>query len=363
MEFSLCMIVRNEEDNIARCIESALPIVSEVVVVDTGSTDKTIEIARKYTNKVHSIQFDTIEHNGSVVEDIDLSKARNEALKHATKDWVLMLDADEYIDQRDLPKWENVKKALEKHPKAYGAQFPIYNYVNLQKTAYVKHYRICLVKNDPRIEYRGKIHEMPGDSIAEIGGYILKLEFPIRHTGYQDQQVATEKIRNRNIPILLREHERDPNHYGYTFYLGKSYLTVLGDIERAKYFFEKTLELCKDNEAVIIETMFYLGLIADREGNLVRALEIFRDVIKKDPSFPDPYYCVGHIYFRNKQYDIAIPFLEQTLKCNMAKTVVNIMAFTFEKKQVFRMLQKAYALSGYFVEAVDWKIAELKMGV
>ncbi len=357
MELSLCMIVRNEERNLRRCLESVKGLVSEIVIVDTGSTDRTLEIAREYTDKVYSFPFQYVEFEGAMVEDIDFASARNESLKHATKDWILVLDADEYVEEKDFPLFQKLFDMLQKHENVLGIQLPVYNLMKDSKDA-VKHYRVCIVKNDHRIRYEGKIHEMPGNSIAEAGGVMVKAEIPVYHTGYMDQESANEKIRNRNIPILLREHKRNPDHYGYTFYLGKSYLTILNDLNQAKYFLKKTIEKCKDNLAVILESKFYLGLIAERENRVKDALQIWKEIIEKDKNFPDPYFCVGFIFYRDERYDTAIPFLEQVLKCNTARTVVNIMSFTYTVKKIYEMLCKCYAECGEFARAIEYRIKE-----
>jgi glycosyltransferase involved in cell wall biosynthesis len=94
LPISLCIFVKNEERNIRECLESALPLVSEIVIVDTGSTDKTIDIARKYTDRVYQIPFS------------DFGTIRTITAHLATQPWVLMLDADERIMPSDIPKFE-----------------------------------------------------------------------------------------------------------------------------------------------------------------------------------------------------------------------------------------------------------------
>ncbi len=83
---SLCMIVKNEEDNLPRCLESIKDIVDEIIIVDTGSTDKTVEIAKSYGAKVYYLKWNN-----------NFSEARNESLKYATKDWILILDGDDEL--------------------------------------------------------------------------------------------------------------------------------------------------------------------------------------------------------------------------------------------------------------------------
>ena len=90
---SLCMIVKNEEDTLARCLDTVQDIVDEINIVDTGSTDRTKEIAKKYTSRIFDYPWND-----------SFSDARNESFKHATKDYILYLDADDVLLEPDRKK-------------------------------------------------------------------------------------------------------------------------------------------------------------------------------------------------------------------------------------------------------------------
>ena len=92
-EISLCMIVKDEEDVIARCLDSVKDLVDEIIIVDTGSTDRTKEIVSKYTDKIYDFEWVN-----------DFSKARNFSFSKATKDYILWLDADDIILETELKK-------------------------------------------------------------------------------------------------------------------------------------------------------------------------------------------------------------------------------------------------------------------
>ncbi|MBO8162015.1 MAG: glycosyltransferase family 2 protein [Thermosipho sp. (in: Bacteria)] len=93
IKISGCLIVKNEEKNITRCIESMLPVIDELIVVDTGSTDNTVAIAEKFNAKIY--HFTWID---------DFSAARNYAISKATGDWIIFLDADEFLSEANLDK-------------------------------------------------------------------------------------------------------------------------------------------------------------------------------------------------------------------------------------------------------------------
>src|SRR3989338_7693689 len=95
---SLCMITKNEEKYLEQCLDSVKDIVDEIIIVDTGSKDKTKEIAKKFSAKI--FDFEWVDN---------FSAARNESLKHAAKDWILVLDADEVVEKKDL---ERIKELI-----------------------------------------------------------------------------------------------------------------------------------------------------------------------------------------------------------------------------------------------------------
>src|SRR3989344_2193313 len=112
---SLCMITKNEEKYLGQCLDSVKELVDEIIILDSGSTDKTKEIAKKFKAKMLDFKWND-----------DFSEARNESLKHATKDWILVLDADEIIEKDDLEKIKEIVKDKEND----GFQFLQKNYTN-----------------------------------------------------------------------------------------------------------------------------------------------------------------------------------------------------------------------------------------
>ena len=96
---SFCLIVKNEEKNLGRCLESIKPVADEIVVIDTGSTDRTKEIAISYGAKVFEKEWTD-----------DYSEARNEYFKHATGDFIFSIDADEWVNKSNYPEFQKIKE-------------------------------------------------------------------------------------------------------------------------------------------------------------------------------------------------------------------------------------------------------------
>lgn len=193
---SLCMIVKDEEDVLARCLTSAKDIVDEIIIVDTGSTDKTKEIARKFTDKIYD--FEWID---------DFSAARNFAFNKATKEYILWLDADDIILKEDIEKFKALKNSLD--ISVDSVTMP-YNLAFDQKgnvTFSLRRNR--LVKRANNFQWCGFVHEC-----LVVGGNIINSDISITH---KKLQIATErnlKIYRRKIKEGVEFTLRDRIYYG-----------------------------------------------------------------------------------------------------------------------------------------------------
>jgi glycosyltransferase involved in cell wall biosynthesis len=191
---SFCMIVKNEERSLARCLDSVRGLAGELIVVDTGSTDETPRIAALYGAEVIPFDFKVV----------DFAAARNYALARARGRWILVLDADETLDSVSVPTIEelvagdeNAGYFLERYNHASDAESPFTDHV------------VRLFPNRPDYRYRGRVHETIDASILAGGGQLLKTDIRIDHTFSSDR----ESRRRRNhwyIEILKEEIAADP---------------------------------------------------------------------------------------------------------------------------------------------------------
>ena len=153
-KLSVCMIVRNEEKNIERCLISIKDIADEIIIVDTGSTDKTTEICKKFNVKLINHKWND-----------DFSEARNISLDYATKDYILFLDADEEISKEDRTK---LKALLNKDSLEEGYFLKLSNVIKGNEVGDYTVFR--LFKNNPKYRFKGKIHEQVATTIQELNG-------------------------------------------------------------------------------------------------------------------------------------------------------------------------------------------------
>jgi glycosyltransferase involved in cell wall biosynthesis len=232
---SLCMIVRDEEEMLAACLESCREAVSEMIVVDTGSTDRTIEIAESFGARVLRFAW-----TGS------FSEARNVGIDAATGDWILWLDADEQLEPGDAPRLVE----LTREPWREAHWLVETNYTGQQEGGTAsQHLALRLWRNRPSYRFSRPIHEqirdsMPFDLTERFGPPTLR----IRHYGYLKQRIDERDKHQRNLELLLGELEANPRVAFTHFNIGTEYVG-LGDHESARRHYEESLALLRHEHA------------------------------------------------------------------------------------------------------------------
>ncbi|MBC7084270.1 MAG: glycosyltransferase [Firmicutes bacterium] len=228
-QISLCMIVKNEEEFLPGCLDSVKGVVDEIIIVDTGSTDRTVEIARQYGAKVYHYEWND-----------DFAAARNESLKHATCGWILVLDADERLEPGSGP----LLKAIA-HGKAPKAMYAC-RIVNVLAPGEVSEHTVTrFFPGGGSVLFHGLIHERPvptGEGCIRKGEPPCLLKgFTVTHIGYkQDVVLQREKIRRNDA--LVRDVLRRENSPYYRYKLGTS-LFQQGRADEAAEELKKALEL------------------------------------------------------------------------------------------------------------------------
>lgn len=232
LPISVCMIAKNEEKYLEQSLKHLLPYNMEIVVVDTGSTDATRDIASRYTDKVYDFTWIN-----------DFSAARNFAVSKATNNWILILDCDEYLMQLDVPA---IRKCMQQHARHVGVMGirNIYTQEDGQKT--------CSIDEVPRFfnrnfyEYRFRIHEQitpkHQENLDDVRLLTFSLPIVVEHHGYDISQEEMMKKQERNLTLLqaaLGETTYDDYLY---FQMGQSYQTI-GENEKAAEAYQKSFAI------------------------------------------------------------------------------------------------------------------------
>ena len=217
-QLSVCMIVKNEEAFLPACLESVREVADELVVVDTGSTDRTVEIAREHGAQVHHAEWAD-----------DFAAARNVSLAHARGDWALVFDADQTLDPgshaelRDLLETEALRGYMLRQLNYTGA---------VGTDGVVEHLNLRLFPLHPAVRYRGRVHEQVTCSRPELGWEIVPTGVVVHHDGSRHGVYDTAKAaRDRRVleEVVLGE----PTDAFHFYNLGVA-CRLLGDQEAAE---------------------------------------------------------------------------------------------------------------------------------
>ncbi len=223
MTVSLCMIVKDEEEMLPGCLEAVASAVDEIIVVDTGSTDRTVEIAKSFGARVIDFPW-----NGS------FSDARNVGLDAATGDWLLYLDADEHLIPEDAPR---IRELLSRTWRE-GFHLVETNYTGGDDAGTaVTHLALRLFRNRPEYRFEGRIHEQKASRMPTyLPERFEATTIRIRHYGYLKSRVSAREKSRRNIELLEIEARESPSAFN-SFNLGSEYL-MLGDPATAARHFD-----------------------------------------------------------------------------------------------------------------------------
>jgi tetratricopeptide (TPR) repeat protein len=227
IKLSACMIVKNEGKHLRDCLHSISGLVDEIVVVDTGSTDDTLKIAKSFRAKTGRFEWCD-----------DFSAARNRSLELATGDWVLWIDADERVASHA----EGAILSAIVRPHFGGYTVPIINFLNEDEAQDQVQHRPCrLFRRLPGVRFEGRIHEQIAPSIEALGLPIARLEgVTIGHYGYRAAEMADKGKHERTIGMLRNELAQNPEDGFHLFNLANALFTA-GEFSEAASLCERAV--------------------------------------------------------------------------------------------------------------------------
>lgn len=283
---SLCMIVKNEEDVMERCLKSVKNIADEIIIVDTGSKDSTKEICRKYTDKIYNFKWNS-----------NFSSARNYSFSKATKEYILWLDADDVILDEDIEKFENLKYDLDEKVDVVMMKYNVGFDNNGNIT--LSYYRERLLKRSSEFQWKEPVHEY-----LEISGNIINSDICITHK----KERAYVSDRNLSIykKMIYKGKELSPR--GIFYFARELYYNRMYDsaIKYFRKFLDTKQGWIEDN----INACFNLSQCYDYKNDRKSMLRVLLKSFEYDNPRAEICCQLGYFYFQNMDYEKAIFWYE-----------------------------------------------------
>lgn len=300
---SVCIIAKNEESHIEKCLAALKPYGFEIILVDTGSTDRTREIAARYADKV--LDFAWIN---------DFSAARNFSLEQASYDYVLILDCDEIVLSLDR---EQIDALIDKHPDAVGLIARDNHYTSNQ-TDSIYQDRVERLFHKKYYHYESPIHEQVTHNTNGMSYESYELPLLVDHTGYTGTEEELQKKVERNNTLLFEELKKDPDNPYLYFQIGQSY-NMIYDYENSYQYYQKALayEVNPEEEWVQMMIIAYANALlhTGREEDALQLTAVY-DAFATTSDF----FCImGQIYLANKQYINAMMEFVKAIHCPVAR--------------------------------------------
>ncbi len=284
---SICMMVKNEEHFLPQALDSVKDLADELIVVDTGSTDRTVEIAESYNARIFHHPWEN-----------DFSKHRNQTIEYATGEWIFILDADEQLVDGGA---EIVRKTTETTEKDV-IFLPVLSIARDGKQEST-HNSLRLFRRRTGLRYQGAVHN---EILWE--GPTAFVNARLNHYGYNLSREKMLAKFNRTVGLLKREMERDPENPKYPHYLAGSYFGEKMFLETFEYA-EKSHRLCKgdrETEMRWLENYYLLAASLYERGYVEKALETIRYGLGLFPDYLDLYAVMSSIAFVRKDFDLLL---------------------------------------------------------
>jgi glycosyltransferase involved in cell wall biosynthesis len=298
------MMVKNEEKNLPRCFESLTKLLQkpyvELIVVDTGSTDKSVEIASSYTTKVFHHPWNN-----------DFSDMRNITISYAKGEWIFILDADEALADE-----QKVIELLEGNDlkKFNTVQFLMNDYTKLHDpTSFLTYNSFRLFKNTKGFGYDGAVHNQP-----RVQSPVYYAKVILNHFGYQfDDKDLLERKFKRTSEILLKELEESPSNIYYRYQLANSYF-IHGDLkeafEQVEHGYDSLLKMPKSSWRDCLYIFGEYGRESYANNKFNECIEVCTQGIEVSPDYVDLYFYTSLAYQAlnnpDKSIEYALKYLD-----------------------------------------------------
>jgi len=332
---SLALIVKNEEKNLKRILDSAQGLYDELVIVDTGSIDKTVEIAKQYTDKVY--HFEWVKH---------FAKARNFAFSKCTQPWVCWLDADDYLKAEDV---KTIRKFFLENKDNPELDYILLNYFywveppTPEGAIQATQLRERIIRREKAV-WQGRCHEIVpilwgrSKAIPDVGVY---------HLRNADDRAADG---DRNVELMKLAVQEDPSSRSF-FYLGNEYMDR-GYAKEARFSYRLAFNK-QDNIDTCFQSAYKIGRIYHAEKQLSKSQYWYKRALEYQVEYREPALGLGEIAFNSEDYSKAIYWYESALNIDEPKHPVMVVTKENYSWLPHDRLAKAYFKLGKFQKAQD----------
>lgn len=348
---SVCMIVKNEEKFLGQCLDSIKDLADELIIVDTGSNDGTVDIAKRHGAKVYFHKWEN-----------DFSKARNYSLSYATNEWIFIIDADEELMTEDIPILKEVMRQKDYNMISVN----VYNLGPEGSLVSSFLPSIRMFRRSTGAKYEGIVHNQL--KFDEKNEKVLRVNARIKHYGYGlDPQSMKRKV-DRSKKLLLKQVEENPDNFFAHFNLAQLYRGESPNpspdvcemiIRHADYVITHTDPYKPGQRHLHLMSLHQMVSANFFLGEYDKAIEYCKKALEYKPDFLDPIISLGHIYCRKSDLPAArewyLKYLEESDQYDESKETDQIILLNLKSKHL------AYCGLGYisdieqkFDEALEW---------
>lgn len=354
-KLSICMIVKDEEKNLPRCLDSLKPLLNnsyaELIIVDTGSSDRTVEISQQYTEKVY---FHPWNNNFSEMRNISISYAKGE--------WVYIIDADE--EMADALSLIQLLETVE-IKKYKTIQFQMHDYPKSKQPEMYMIYNSCRVfRNQDNFKYVGAVHNQP-----DLQKPVFYSSIVLRHYGYQfDNQELMERKFKRTAGILIQELEKEPDNIYYRYQLANSYY-IHGDLqdslEQIRLGYQELAKLPPEQRARYVYVYAEYARDSYANHHFMDSIEKCKEGIDSRFDYVDLYYYLSISYQAIHEITNAIDAAEKyldlldrynDLKISKDASIVMYTLDRNSKYTIYTLLTDLYYRKGDYEKSLKYAV-------
>jgi tetratricopeptide (TPR) repeat protein len=350
MTLGLCMIVKDEEEMLGKCLEAAAPAVDEIIIVDTGSTDRTIEIAKEFGATVIEQPW-----TGS------FSDARNTSFEASTTDWIIYLDADEVLVADDVERL----KALTGKTWREAFYLALTSFTGeLGDGAAVTNSALRVFRNRPHYRFEGRLHEQIGQHLPSYAaGRVEQSSVRVDHYGYLGAVRDAKEKSRRNLELLKAQQAEGAQSAFLHFNIGTEY-AALGDYASALTEFQSSWNLVQAGGE---EGNDYVPALLERLVTALRAcgraqdaIALARDGLGRFPGFTDLVFAQAQAALALGEVDEAIAYWQQCIEMGdaPARYGAAVGAGTHRPRIALAELYMRRGMLGEARELLDWCVSE-----